>query len=1139
MSDRGALENRPEPEADSTLEGPAAARAESPAATRAESPRGAGYAGRPRDAQLEYKAILANASIGIAFTRDRKFTLCNPRFAGMFGWQAEELIGQSGEVVYPSRESYEAMGAIAVPVLTAGRQLDVEWEVRRRDGSTFLARMIAKALSATDTHKGTVWIVEDITERRRHADEVARLLREQDAILDTVTIGIIFVRDRRIVRCNRRMEEMYGYGPGELNGKPTAVTYAEDADYAEAEKAYALMARGQVYTHVMQARRRDGSLFWERSTGRAVDAANPARGSVWLLEDITEQRRAEEELKRVLSEQQALANNVVVGITFVRERKTMSCNRRYEELFGYEPGEILGVSTRQCYFTEEDYASVERAYRELDAGRTTITEHWLRRKDGSGFWCRMSGRALEPGQPARGYVWLFEDITERKRADSEVQRMVRELDLILENATVGIAFVRDHVIQRNNRYFEEMLGAAPGGVIGRASSSLAADEAEWRSATEAAYAGTEPGGTCDFEARFRRADGSTFIGHSRGRRIDSGGGEQEWIWSVEDVTLEREAGARVRRALLEQELILAHADVGIAFARNRVLQRCNPRFEQMFGYAPGELVGKSSEPLFASAGDYESAVGRLYSDLSARGEFAVEQQLRRKDGTTFWCKVVAKAIDPARPEEGAISIYEDITAERASRESLLASRDAAEASREQLERAVAERTAELQQANVRLQAEINERRQAESRAQHLADHDALTALPNRRLLEDRLTQALAASQRNRKQTAVMFVDLDRFKNINDSLGHAAGDVVLKECAERLVRQLREVDTICRMGGDEFVVVLPEIKRAADAANVAAKILETVAQPFLVEERELHITPSVGIAVFPDDGRDAESLIRNADAAMYHAKETGRANYQFFTEQMNQAASRRLALEGDLRQAVLKGEMRAWYQPVVAAADGKVAAHEALLRWQHPTRGIIEPAEFIQLADDTGLVQRLGEWLLAEACRWTAFIGAERGLPVGVNLSARQFHDPRLAETVARVLKETGLPPALLEFEVPEPVVMQNTDVALTVLRRLRELGAQVAIDGFGAAYSSLVGLRQLPVNKLKIDRSLVAEVQREGRSIVAGIVGLAHALELKVTAVGVESEAQREALKACGCDYLQGFLTGKPVDAETAAKDYL
>ena len=967
----------------------------------------AGYAGRPRDAQLEYKAILANASIGIAFTRDRKFTLCNPKFAEMFGWKAEELIGQPGDAVYPSRESYEAMGAIAVPVLSAGRQLDVEWEVRRKDGSTFLARMIAKAVSPTDTQKGTVWIVEDITQRKRQADELARLLREQEAILNTASVGICFVRDRKIVRATRRFEQMHGYAPGELEGQSTAITYADEATYRAIGEGYGRLGSGESYTAETLTKRKDGTTYWSRVTGRAVDPTDPALGSVWLDEDIGERKRAEEDLQRVLAEQQAIVNNVVIGIAFLRERKIVRCNRRFEELFAFDPGEANGISTRRYYFTDEDFEANGRYLEQLAAGATPDLEQWLRRKDGSGFWCRRTGRAIEPGNLAKGYVWMFEDITEKKRADSEVQRMVREQDLILDNATVGIAFVRSRTIQRCNRFLEDMVGAAHGALIGKSSSVLFASEADWSEAGRLAFTHTEPGETHDLEWRFKRADGSTFLARTRGRRIDAGDTEQEWIWSFEDVTLEREA-----------------------------------------------------------------------------------------------------------------------------RESLVASRDV-------LERAVSERTTELKAANERLQAEIADRREAESRAQHLADHDALTGLPNRRLLEDRLTQALALSQRNRKQTAVMFVDLDRFKNINDSLGHSAGDVVLKEVAVRLVAQLREVDTICRMGGDEFVVVLPEIKRSSDAANVAAKILETVALPFLVEERELHITPSVGISVFPDDGRDAETLIRNADAAMYHAKETGRANYQFFTEQMNQAASRRLALEGDLRQAVLKGEMRAWYQPVVDAAGGAVAAHEALLRWQHPTRGVIEPGEFIHLAEDTGLIQRLGEWLLGEACRWTTFIGVERGLPVSINLSARQFHDPKLGEMVARVLKESGLPPQLLEFEIAEPTVMQNTDLALTVLRKLRTLGVTVAIDGFGAAYSSLVGLRLLPVNKLKIDRSLVAEVHKDGKPIIAGIVGLAHALGLKVTAVGVESEAQREALKACGCDYLQGFLTGKPVDSETATKDYV
>jgi len=1112
----------------SSLGGSDAAREPAPGV---ESPP-AGYAGRPRDAQLEYKAILANASIGIAFTRGRKFTLCNPKFAAMFGWQAEELIGQPGDVVYPSRESYEAMGGIAVPLLDSGRQLDVEWEVRRKDNSTFLCRMIASAVSPGDTQMGTVWIVEDITARKRQADEVSRLLREQEAILNTASVGICFVRDRRIVRCTRRFEQMHGYARGELDGQATTVLYADEAIHRAAGASYGRLRSGESFSAEANTRRKDGSTYWSRITGRAVDLADPALGSVWMDEDISERKRAEEELQRVLAEQQAIVENVGIGIAFLRERRIVRCNRRFEELFGFDLGEANGMSTRGYYFTDEDSDSSGRYSAQLGAGETPDFEQWLRRKDGSGFWCRRSGRALEPGNPAKGHIWLFEDVTERKRADSEVLRMVREQELILGNASVGIAFVRNRLIQRCNSFLEEMAGAAPGTLAGQSSAVLFATEADWNEAGRLAYGMTAPGETHDAEWRFKRADGSTFLCRTRGRRIDAGEGDQEWIWSFEDVTLEREAEARVQRALAEQELILSNATIGIGFARHRVLQRCNPRLEEMFGYEPGELIGLSAAIEFRTEEEFRTAGEAMYAQLGTGESFVAERQLRRKDGSMFWCKVVAKAIDPDRPLEGAIVIYDDITAERAARQSLEASRDA-------LERAVGERTVELQEANQRLQGEIADRRQAERRAQHLADHDALTGLPNRRLLEDRLTQALAASQRNRKQTAVMFVDLDRFKNINDSLGHSAGDLVLKEVAERLVKQLRVVDTICRIGGDEFVVVLPEIKRSSDAAHVAAKILETVAQPFLVEERELYITPSVGISVFPDDGRDAGSLIRNADAAMYHAKETGRANYQFFTEQMNQAASRRLALESDLRQAVLKGEMRVYYQPVVDAAGGRVAAHEALLRWQHPSRGVIGPAEFIHLAEDTGLIQRLGDWLLAEACRWCNFIGAERGLPVSVNLSARQFHDPKLSELVARALRESGLPPPLLEFEVAEPIVMQNADLALAALRKLRELGVGVAIDGFGAAYSSLVGLRRLPVNRLKIDRSLVAEVHKDGRPVIAGIVGLAHALDLKVTAVGVETEAQREALKACGCDYLQGFLTGRPVDAETAAKDYL
>ena len=831
----------------------------------------ANYAGRTRYTQLEYEALLANASIGIAFTRARRFFLCNPKFEEMFGWGPGEIIGRSGEAVYPSRESYAALGRIAIPVLSSGRQLDLEWELRRKDGSTFLARVIAKAIDAANTQQGTVWIVEDITERRRQSDELTRLLREQEAILGTASVGFVFVKDRRIVRCNRRYEEMYGYGPGELDGQMTALLYPSAQAHAGASGVYDVLLRGETSRRVEMRRRKDGSTFWIRADGRAVDPQDPHQGSVWTVEDITEQLRAEERIEHAAAEQ----------------------------------------------------------------------------------------------------------------------------ELILDNATVGIAFVRGRVIQRCNRYLEEMVGAGPGELVGQSSAVLFAEPGEWERAGELAYSSTAPGETHDAEWRFRRLDGTVYRCRTRGRRIDAGEPEQEWIWSFEDVTAEREADLRVQRVL------------------------------------------------------------------------------------------------------------------------------------DSLERTVAERTAELQAAN--------------ARARHLADHDALTGLPNRRLLEDRLTQALAFSQRNRNQTAVMFVDLDRFKTINDSLGHAVGDVLLKEVSQRLVKQLRVGDTICRIGGDEFVVVLPEVKRSSDIANVAQKVIEQLSAPVTIEERELIVTPSIGIAVFPEDGRDAETLIRNADAAMYHAKELGRANYQFFTEQMNQAASRRLALEGDLRRALGKDELRVHYQRIVEAQSGRVAAHEALLRWQHPERGLVAPAEFIQIAEETGQILKIGEWVLREACRWATFIGAERGLAVSVNLSPRQFSDPKLPQLVAAALRDTGLPPPLLEIEITESTAMQQTDATLATLKRLKELGVTIAIDDFGTGYSSLAYLKRFPVDKVKIDRAFVAESHqdRDQGAIVSAIVALAHALQIRVIAEGVETPAQREFLRRCGCDFLQGYLLGAPTDADSAAKEYV
>lgn len=1080
----------------------------------------ASYAGRTRYTQLEYEALLANVSIGIAFTRERRFFLCNPKFAEMFGYASDELIGTPGETVYPSRESYLALGELATPILSAGRQLDLEWEMRRKDGSTFLCRMIAKAIDPANTHQGTVWIVEDITERRRHADERARVLREHEALLSTASVGIAFVKDRRFVRVNRRYEETYGYGPGELDGQSVAAIYPRAEDFARAGGIYDALARGQTPRRIELRRRKDGSTFWNRADGRALDPQNPHKGSVWTVEDVTEQRRAEEELQRVLAEQQALLDNVVVGIATSRSRKVVRCNRRFEEMFGFADGQAIGASWREMYFTDEEFELRAQVNAELDEGRTHTREQWLRRQDGSGFWCRLSGRAVAPGDPAQGHVWLIEDITERRRADEALERLLREQDAVLQNALTGIIFVKDRRIVRCNRRFEEIFGYAAGELINQSTRFMFATDREYESGGQSLYEPVWRGETVYVERRHVRKDGTLIWCSISGRAVQPDDPSQGSVWLFDDITQEHDSEERVQRALAEQELVLDNAWVGIAFVRNRAIQRCNRFLEDMVGAGPGELIGQSSVVLFASREDWEEAGRVAYSTTPPGGTHESERRFRRRDGSTFVCRTRGRRIDLGEPEQEWIWSFEDVTAER---EADLRVQQALG----ELERAVAQRTAELEEAK--------------ARAQHLAAHDALTGLPNRRLLEDRLTQALALSHRNRKASAVMFVDLDRFKTINDSLGHAVGDALLKEVAARLVRQLREGDTICRIGGDEFVIVLPEVKRSSDVAQVAQKVIEQLSQPVIVDERELLVTCSIGIAVYPDDGRDAETLIRNADAAMYHAKELGRANYQFFTEQMNQAASRRLQLENDLRRALGRDELRLHYQPIVETASGRVTAHEALARWHHPERGLVLPAGFIQLAEETGIILKIGEWVLGEACRWSTFIGSERGLQIAVNLSARQFNDPHLPRMVARALRATGLPPRLLELEITESTAMQQTDITLSTLKRLKALGVSIAIDDFGTGYSSLSYLRRFPVDKVKIDRSFVSEVPQnhDQCAIISAIVALAHALQIRVVAEGVETEAQRAFLASCGCDFIQGDLVSPPADANSAAKDYV
>jgi diguanylate cyclase (GGDEF)-like protein len=434
---------------------------------------------------------------------------------------------------------------------------------------------------------------------------------------------------------------------------------------------------------------------------------------------------------------------------------------------------------------------------------------------------------------------------------------------------------------------------------------------------------------------------------------------------------------------------------------------------------------------------------------------------------------------------------------------------------------------------------LQQRKREDDRVHHIAFHDDLTSLPNRVMLAQRLDQALSRHRRASMRLAILYINLDRFKVINDSLGHEAGDALLRQVADRLCAQSREGDTVARVGGDEFVVLTENCGNSAEITACAQRLVEQLSVPYRLDQKDCHVTLSIGISTFPADGSDSQSLLKAADVAMYRAKETGRNNYQYYLPSMNIHTLERLELESDLRLALERGEFFLCYQPKVEIASGLITGVEALLRWKHPLRGLVAPLDFIPLAEETGLIVPIGEWVLATACaRANAWQG--RGLPrlsVAVNLSARQFADSMLLAKLTRIIHASGLDPARLELEITESVVMAHGECAVAVLDKLKSIGVQIAIDDFGTGYSSLAYLKRFPIDTLKVDRSFIRDIPADSgdMKITRAIIAMAHGLRLKVVAEGVETAEQLQFLRGLSCDAVQGYFLYRPLREDEVA----
>ncbi|MET0858588.1 MAG: EAL domain-containing protein, partial [Telluria sp.] len=750
----------------------------------------------------------------------------------------------------------------------------------------------------------------------------------------------------------------------------------------------------------VQFKRGDGSLFWCRVRAKAVDIDRNEEGTIWILEDVTDTRLS-------MTEGQAIMTNASFTILFTRNRVVTRYNRSFGEMFGYEGDEALGIPGRALYASDEVYDQLGReASPLLSVGRPFQTEVEMVRKDGTAMWVQVIAFVVNPEDPSRGTIWIIEDRTRQKRAEESL-----------------------------------------------------------------------------------------------------------------------------RNALLENQAILDSAVLGISVVEHGFNLRCNRKMEELFGYAPGEMAGLSVQDLYPDMRSWDEARSETSRDFRAGRVSMYEYQLVRKDRSLFWARLSGRPFDLAEVTGRSVWLVDDVTARREAAESVRRARD-------ELEVRVLERTAELAGANALLEAEIVERRQAEARVHHMAYHDNLTGLPNRALLSDRLDRAMMAAERTERKLAVMFIDLDRFKTINDSLGHQTGDHLLKEVAGRLCRAVRASDTVARLGGDEFVVLVPGIRSADECNRVAEKIIEALALPFPFDGRLLHITPSIGICVYPDDGGDVETLMRHADAAMYHAKASGRNNHQFFTERMNQAAALHFELESSLRGALAKEEFELFYQPIMDIGTRRVHTMEVLLRWRRPEHGLILPDHFIPIIEENGLIVPVGEWAIRRACE-QSMAWQQMGLqpvPLAVNLSPRQFMNRGLIDSIRRILDETGIDPALIEFEITETALMQHGEQTLEILGQINAMGIRLSIDDFGTGYSSLAYLKRFPVRKLKIDRAFIKDLEgsAEDRAIVCAIIALSNSLQLSVVAEGVETEGQFEILLQNGCQFAQGYLFSQPTDSAAA-----
>ena len=1107
--------------------------------------------------EIGLRETFEHAAVGITrIDMNGYFMEVNRKFCEMLGYSREELIGRATREVtvqgdYGPGAAFreEARRGLATVSIAEKRYL-------RKDGSHVWAR---RTMSPAYDERGRVRevlsVVEDITERKKALEAVARERTLLRTIIDAVP-HYIYVKDSagRITLVNQAWLDARHMRVEEVLGKTARQIYPPAlADQMETQDQ-PILATGAELIDIEQhlvLPAPDGTTFNRYSLTTKMplrDAEGAIVGLVGISRDITAAKRIEQALRDYVErfELVARATSDVIW-DWDLAANTLWWGEGMKKLFHYRLDEIeptIESWTSRIHPAEsvEVTAAIHRA---IDEGASAWSaEYRFRRADGS--YADVYDRAYimrdEQGKAIR-MLGAMMDISQRTRALRErtmehaVTRVLSESRSVEETMPLlmrticeamgwayGARWVWDPDVSNLRRaeswadfdlefdeadrhYWLEIGPWETGGPVRKAWMDGRLtwltdinEDASFRRRPSTAKFGFRSAYALPIRAHGERLGVMEFFG----REVHE---PDEALLQVTDA-IANQIGQFIRRKQAEDALqeseqqlraMFENADVGISMtALDLRYLRVNDKFCSLLGYEREELLRMSIADVNLPENVAHLVEFRERLLLEQQPDATREKQLVRKDGSLIWLSMATSVV---RASDGSPRYF----------------------------MAVIQDISESKRAAAAL-------KESEAQFRQLAHYDSLTNLPNRALFYDRLAHGLAQALRNKWALAVMFIDVDRFKHVNDTFGHAAGDQLLKKVSERLSECVRSDDTVGRLSGDEFSIVLSRLSVAEDAATVAQKIVDALNQPFQLEGAELFVTASIGITVFPADSTDQDTLIRNADVAMYRAKERGRNNYQFYTPELNRRTRAMLSMEGELRRALERDELVLHYQPKVSLGSGRITGVEALLRWRHPERGLVPPGDFIPLLEETGLIVQAGEWVLKAVCEqlkvWER-AGIE-AVPVAINLSARQFLAPDLAGSIRRVLEAHEVRAALVEVEITESAIMTNAEEAIRTLEYLQSLGVQTAVDDFGTGYSSLSYLKRFPLRALKVDRSFVRDITTDpdDAAITQAVISMAHSLDLKVIAEGVETEGQLSFLERYGCDEVQGYLYSRPVPGE-------